>query len=425
MKTKSQTLILVTMTLVLLTASTGWAGIDYGPWLTGVTQNAVTVRWASPDAVGTLEYGTTESLGLEVNSVFANNVHQVNLVSLEAGTRYYYQVSSGSDTSTIHSFVTAPAAETPFHFAVISDTQVNQSVYQSIMDLVLPTKPAFVLHNGDLVEYPFMESLWADFWEVTDQLAGDAPYFPVRGNHEKLPGGYDHFVLYWTTPLSAGTVSPSTYAYQYGNTVFINLDIGEPYFAGSDQYNWLKQQLQAAKEDPSVKHCIVHAHYPPYSCSSHGDDNNVLAFREAVVPLFEQYDIDLCISGHDHNYQRSVVNGITYLVAGCSSGRTRGYGCDPQEWTALCEKGNNFAYIEIEGTEIRVEARRIDGTVIESFTIDHDYHGGEVDDDTSPDDDATDDDDAGDDDALDDDAADDDTTADDDNDDDDDEGICG
>jgi hypothetical protein len=107
-----------------------------------------------------------------------------------------------------------------------------------------------------------------------------------------------------------------------------------------------------------------------------------------VVPLFEEYGIDLFMSGHDHTYQRSVVNGLTYLVTGCASGRISGYACDPEEWTVMCEQTQNFSAIEIDGTQINVVVRRPDSSLIESFTINHDFHdGGDDDDDTTPDDD--------------------------------------
>jgi predicted phosphodiesterase len=403
-------------------SATAWAGIDYGPWLTGVTQNAITVKWGSADAAGMVEYGATDALGQEADTVYANGVQEADLTSLATGTRYYYRVTSGGDTSDIHSFLTAPDENAAFHFAVISDTQGDISVYHSIAEALLPTEPEFVLHNGDLVSYPFLDSQWTNFWSVTDLVAGDAPYFPVRGNHDGLPGGKQHFELYWSDPMNEGTVSRSSYSFQYGNTYFVALDINEPYFAGSAQHQWLEDQLAYAKSLPSVKHCIVHAHFPPYSCSHHGNDPDVLAFRASVTPLFEKYDIDLYMSGHDHTYQRSVVNGLTYLVTGCSASDQ--YDCNPQAWTVVCEKTANYSYIVIDGDEISVEAHRPDNSLIDSFTIDHNYHG-DVDDDTV-DDDVTDDD-ATDDDAIDDDATDDDVDDDatDDDGGDDDAGGCG
>jgi len=414
----------VSVTLVLcfiFISAAAWAGIDYGPWLTGVTQTGVTIKWSSPETDGLVEYGTTDALGLEAATIYADGVHRTDLAGLEFGTRYYYRVTSGGDTSEIQSFLTAPGPDTPFHFGVISDTQGDISVYESIMEPLRATQPAFVLHNGDTVEAPIFEFEWAKFWSVTDLLGGQAPYFPVMGNHDWIPGGHMRFRLYWTNPLNEDTPSPSVYSFQYGNTFFISLDCDIPYREGSAQYLLLEAQLEQAKNNPSVKHCIVHGHFPPFSTANHGEDLSVLAFRRAMVPLFQKYDIDLYMSGHDHTYQRSVVNGITYLVTGCSSSRL--YDCgDPAEWQVICEKTPNFSVIAIDGNQIRIQVRRPDNSVIESLTIDHNFHGDGDDDDN----DAVDDDDAIDDDVSDDDASSDDDANDDDAaEDDDDDDECG
>ena len=46
--------------------------------------------------------------------------------------------------------------------------------------------------------------------------------------------------------------------------------------------------------------------------------------RRAFVPLFERYGVQLVLSGHDHDYQRSkVINGVTYVVTGAAAGTRR------------------------------------------------------------------------------------------------------
>jgi len=397
---------------LLFIGSTAWAGIDYGPWLTGVTQNGVTVKWASGEGDGLVEYGETESLGLDADTVYDSGIHRADLSDLATGTRYYYRVSSGGSTSVIQSFLTAPEATAPFHFGVISDTQGDPSYYLANVESLSPFEPAFVLHNGDQVSNPLEDSEWVNFWSVTDLLAGRAPYFPVKGNHDFKLGGSWRFKTYWTSPMNEDLFSVSTYSFQYGNTFFINLDCNRLFFTGSDQYQWLKAQLQMAKRRSSVKHCIVHAHFPPFSTSNHGSDFNVLWFRQAIVPLFEAYDIDLYMSGHDHTYQHSEENGIPYLVTGCSASGL--YDCgEPASWSVLCEKTQNFAVVSVDGYQIHVEARRPDNSVIEEITIDHNFHGDDDDDDNNNDDDNNDDND----DASPDDDDDDDDDNDDDNDD--------
>ena len=39
---------------------------------------------------------------------------------------------------------------------------------------------------------------------------------------------------------------------------------------------------------------------------------------ERLVPLFEEAGVRLVLSGHEHNFQHAVVNGIDYVVSGAS-----------------------------------------------------------------------------------------------------------
>ena len=55
-------------------------------------------------------------------------------------------------------------------------------------------------------------------------------------------------------------------------------------------------------------------HHPPYTCGGHLGDERV---QRRWVPLFERFNVDLVLSGHDHNYQRfRARNGVRYVVDG-------------------------------------------------------------------------------------------------------------
>lgn len=76
------------------------------------------------------------------------------------------------------------------------------------------------------------------------------------------------------------------------------------------QTAWLEHQL--AESTAIWKIAVLH--HPPYTCGGHFGDQDV---QERWVPLFEQYGVQLVLSGHDHNYQRFAVrNGVRYVVDG-------------------------------------------------------------------------------------------------------------
>ena len=77
----------------------------------------------------------------------------------------------------------------------------------------------------------------------------------------------------------------------------------ESFEPGSSQYKFVDQDLQSASSRTDVKWIIVYLHQPMYTSPSHHPP--VVSLRDAYHPLFDKYDVDLVLQGHNHNYQRS------------------------------------------------------------------------------------------------------------------------
>lgn len=70
----------------------------------------------------------------------------------------------------------------------------------------------------------------------------------------------------------------------------------------------------AAEKPVGAAFRVVVFHHPPFSCSLHGGDGEVV---DRWLPLFEEGDVDLVLSGHEHVYQRfSLDDGDAYVVTG-------------------------------------------------------------------------------------------------------------
>jgi hypothetical protein len=86
----------------------------------------------------------------------------------------------------------------------------------------------------------------------------------------------------------------------------------------------------------------VALHHPPYSAGYQGSS---IAAREAFAPLFEQYGVQLVLSGHEHDYQRSVpINGVTYVISGAAAGTRR---TGEEEFTAVSFSWHSFVELGI------------------------------------------------------------------------------
>jgi hypothetical protein len=73
---------------------------------------------------------------------------------------------------------------------------------------------------------------------------------------------------------------------------------------GSAMMTWLEADLQAATAD----WIVAFWHHPPYSkglLHDSDEEQREIDMRENVLPLLEDYGVDLVLCGHSHSYERS------------------------------------------------------------------------------------------------------------------------
>ncbi|MGD0313246.1 MAG: metallophosphoesterase family protein [Acidimicrobiales bacterium] len=115
---------------------------------------------------------------------------------------------------------------------------------------------------------------------------------------------YQDSGAFTTTALSGGVpANTGVYNRQYtGALGAVSADNTVP--AGSNvQTEWLEATLRNAANDTTIDWIIVQMHQTALS-SSH-DNGSDLGIRQAWLPLFDQYQVDLVLCGHDHDYERS------------------------------------------------------------------------------------------------------------------------
>jgi hypothetical protein len=122
----------------------------------------------------------------------------------------------------------------------------------------------------------------------------------------------------------------------------------------SRQTAWLEQQLS----ESVATWKIAVFHHPPYTCGGHSGSSSVI--RE-WVPLFEDYGVQLVLSGHDHNYQRFAArNGVTYVVdGGGAAGLYRLRSCPrsyPRRVAALYQHG----FLSVSATDEQLDVYAVD-----------------------------------------------------------------
>lgn len=176
---------------------------------------------------------------------------------------------------------------------------------------------------------------YASFYEPYRYVINRVPVFPTVGNHDAgdTESSDDRDQLAdnlfleqrFRPSVEPGRASLDPglfYRLQVGaQAEFICIDTslaGEPgrehFFDDAAHADWLKQALEAGAQAPRWR--IPFSHHPPFCAGpEHG---NTTGMVERLVPLFERGGVRLVLSGHEHNFQHSQVDGIDYVVSGAA-----------------------------------------------------------------------------------------------------------
>ncbi|HUB84207.1 MAG TPA: metallophosphoesterase family protein, partial [Rhizomicrobium sp.] len=186
-------------------------------------------------------------------------------------------------------------------------------------------RPLFHLFNGDLCYANLAEDrvrTWWDFWANNSRSARHRPWMPSPGNHENELGngpiGYQAYQTYFCVPEANGQTDVTRglwYAFTAGSVRVIAIanddicyqDSGSSYVRGYSQgaqKAWLEKELAAARQDRSIDWIVVCMHQVAISTADQFNGAD-LGIREEWVPLFDKYDVDLVVCGHEHHYERS------------------------------------------------------------------------------------------------------------------------
>ena len=167
------------------------------------------------------------------------------------------------------------------------------------------------------------------FGPLAPVLDGGTRLVAILGNHDVVEGHGD-------AQARALGMPGRWYAARFPDVLIVALDSTQ--VASETQRDWLEATLASATETWR----IVVVHHPPYSAGYQGSN---LAVRRAYTPLFERFGVQLVLSGHDHDYQRSrPIRGVTYVVTGAAS-ETRRTGS--KAFTAFSTSWHSFADVAV------------------------------------------------------------------------------
>jgi acid phosphatase type 7 len=310
------------------------------------TPHSMIVRWQTSVACDSkVRYGLSPTnLNLSATIIPYTTEHAVTITGLQPETVYYYSIgTSGNELSPASAsqyFKTSPVTGTtkPFRFWAIGDAGMSDGNQRAVRD-------GFLMYNENkhidgwimLGDNAYGSGIsdgtqscyqTAVFDNMYASLISKTVCWPALGNHDynnhipfsPSPAYFDIFNL--PTNGEAGGLASGTekyYSYNYGNIHFIVLDsYDEDRSANAPMATWLVSDLQQCTSE----WIVAYWHHPPYTKGSHDSDNpNFLDgecedIRENILPILEQYGVDLVINGHSHSYERSFLIDSHYGSSG-------------------------------------------------------------------------------------------------------------
>lgn len=261
----------------------------------------------------------------------------------------------------------------PLRLAVLGDYGLGSAAEGYVADMIKSWEPDAVLTTGDN-NYPpgaaatidshigqYYQRYIGNYQGAFGPGAASNRFFPSLGNHDWLALDAQPYLDYFELPgqgFESSSGNERYYDYRLGDAHFFAYD-SDPHEPdgineGSVQAEWLRTQLAAS--DAAWK--IVYFHHPPFSSGPHGSEPNM------QLP-FQKWGADVVLSGHDHTYERVILDGFPYFVVG--TGGAALYNFDE----AIC--GSRARFNDANGA-LRLT---LDGdqALFEFLTIDDGMHG--------------------------------------------------
>lgn len=355
-----------------------WTQVSMSP---GSDETQMNFAWYSKEGEPAgFVYGTNSDLSggqsAEITQTAAQTGYvsnKVTLKGLQPGTTYYYQVEGKE----IESFTTDDDTSS-FSFVFVGDPQIgssNEEKAKTPEDIQKPTfltaqseavrndtfnwnytlerayaktgnTASFILSSGDQIQTnaekvkdgTVSEMEYAGY--LSPDIMKSVPVATTVGNHDADNANYTyHFNTANLSDLGDNGYVGGDYYFTYGGALFIILNTQDTNVSEHKQFI-----EQTVAENPDCKWRIVTLHQDIYGSAEHSNEPEITNLRYSLVPIFEENDVDLVLTGHDHAYSR------TKMLKGGQS--TTGFEYTDDEFDEQLDKDLDVG----DSTETRYEA---------------------------------------------------------------------
>lgn len=307
----------------------------------------------------------------------AKLAHKVTATGLEENTAYYYSYTVNGLWRKTASFKTGGSGA--FKALLVSDIQIGRSGDESLDEVLmrdsygwnrtLETAAAenpdisFILSAGDQVNTALTNKQYNAL--LAPEPLRSLPFAAAMGNHDfSFPLYRYHFnnPNEFTGELFEAP-GGSAFWFTRGNALFLVLNSNAtlPF----SQESFLRQAVEA---NPDAVWRVVLMHHSIYGANGDGGLNAVWKF---YASMFDDYDIDLVLSGHDHVHCRTYplkngqidTDGTVYLSENSSSGSKYSGAPETAPWyAASCrqDRAPTYSVLAFEDDTLTLDTYRAD-----------------------------------------------------------------
>ena len=187
-----------------------------------------------------------------------------------------------------------------YNFAFAGDYGCDSTTRETV-NAMKKKNPDLVLALGDLSEVRDPGC----FFDMFKSLEEEGKLKIALGYHD-MEDGVDSSSRFSQYTRHFDMANPF-YSFDYKNIHFVVMSTGlnsvVPYGEESQQYEFVKSDLAQASINDKIDWIIVCGYRPFYTSPTAHPGQEIL--RDLYPSLFEKYGVDLVITTHNHNYQRT------------------------------------------------------------------------------------------------------------------------
>jgi len=241
---------------------------------------------------------------------------------------------------------------------------------ERVVRLVQEHKPSFIITLGDniypdieskadldkLMTEPYLKYLNSHTRKKSGQKA-NRRFYPTIGDHDIKEGRISTYLSYFQPPGNG-----RYYDFVCSSVHFFALNSAseaDGNTADSEQARWLKEKLESS----TAQFKVVYFHHPPYSSGFHGPSKHMRW-------PFKEWNVDVVLSGHEHNYERIEKDGVSYVVNGLGGNPyIRDFKDVDPESVIRYRAQFGALFLTIKKDSLSFKFITIDGKIIDAFDI--------------------------------------------------------